>query len=116
VTGAFHGLDEVVSQRTVTAHDEPQELLPMTFYLPNNDVRPTGNEALEFIDSPTFVEPRPEPLTAPAPTISLRVRETDGDRGVAHAEGPNSDDEGRGSLLGETLARYLRRDHRRRVR
>lgn len=86
----------------------------MTFYLPNNDVRPTGNEALEFIDSPIFVEPRPRPSTAPA--VSLRTREVEAEDGVAPVERSDSDGQGRGFLFGATLARRLRRDHRRRVR
>ena len=36
----------------------------MTMYLPNRDIRPTGYEAGEFLDSPAFVppeEPNPRP-------------------------------------------------------
>ena len=34
----------------------------MTIYLPNSDLRPTGNEPAEFIDAPAgFDEATPEP-------------------------------------------------------
>ena len=30
----------------------------MTFYLPNDDIHPTGNEPLEFLDLPSMAERR----------------------------------------------------------
>jgi hypothetical protein len=37
----------------------------MTMYLPNRDIRPTGDEVAEFIE-PTFIAPVPDPRPVPA--------------------------------------------------
>jgi hypothetical protein len=39
----------------------------MTMYLPNRDIRPTGYEAGEFLESPPF--PAPAPTTPAMPAI-----------------------------------------------